>query len=315
MTQSIIHNITNTAKRTGIAFLFIIGFACEDQINPTLEEAPPIVVVDAWINNLDEPQTIRLTNSQSYFDNTTPPAISGATVSIEDSEGRIYNFLEQTDGSYQWAPAMETFGAVGLDFTLTIMIGGTTYTANSSMNRVPVIDSVTFRFEEENFILPDSYFAEFWSRDPIGTGDTYWIKAYKNGQFLNNPDEINIAFDAGFSEGGNVDGLIFIPPIRDGINPFEEDEDDEFLSPYEDGDFVEVEIHSITNDAFIFLNETSLQIDRPGGFAELFATPLSNVPTNIVSSDPAERVAGFFSVSAVESNSSTLDVTQVPRED
>lgn len=315
MTQSIIHNITNTAKRTGIAFLFIIGFACEDQINPTLEEAPPIVVVDAWINNLDEPQTIRLTNSQSYFDNTTPPAISGATVSIEDSEGRIYNFLEQTDGSYQWAPAMETFGAVGLDFTLTIMIGGTTYTANSSMNRVPVIDSVTFRFEEENFILPDSYFAEFWSRDPIGTGDTYWIKAYKNGQFLNNPDEINIAFDAGFSEGGNVDGLIFIPPIRDGINPFEEDEDDEFLSPYEDGDFVEVEIHSITNDAFIFLNETSLQIDRPGGFAELFATPLSNVPTNIVSSDPSERVAGFFSVSAVESNSSTLDVTQVPRED
>ena len=315
MTQSIIHNITNTAKRTGIAFLFIIGFACEDQINPTLEEAPPIVVVDAWINNLDEPQTIRLTNSQSYFDNTTPPAISGATVSIEDSEGRIYNFLEQTDGSYQWTPAMETFGAVGLDFTLTIMIGGTTYTANSSMNRVPVIDSVTFRFEEENFILPDSYFAEFWSRDPIGTGDTYWIKAYKNGQFLNNPDEINIAFDAGFSEGGNVDGLIFIPPIRDGINPFEEDEDDEFLSPYEDGDFVEVEIHSITNDAFIFLNETSLQIDRPGGFAELFATPLSNVPTNIVSSDPAERVAGFFSVSAVESNSSTLDVTQVPRED
>ena len=315
MTQSIIHNITNTAKRTGIAFLFIIGFACEDQINPTLEEAPPIVVVDAWINNLDEPQTIRLTNSQSYFDNTTPPAISGATVSIEDSEGRIYNFLEQTDGSYQWTPAMETFGAVGLDFTLTIMIGGTTYTANSSMNRVPVIDSVTFRFEEENFILPDSYFAEFWSRDPIGTGDTYWIKAYKNGQFLNNPDEINIAFDAGFSEGGNVDGLIFIPPIRDGINPFEEDEDDEFLSPYEDGDFVEVEIHSITNDAFIFLNETSLQIDRPGGFAELFATPLSNVPTNIVSSDPSERVAGFFSVSAVESNSSTLDVTQVPRED
>ena len=315
MTQSIIHNITNTVKRTGIAFLIIVGFACEDQINPTLEEAPPIVVVDAWINNLDEPQTIRLTNSQSYFDNTTPPAISGATVSIEDSEGRIYNFLEQTDGSYQWTPAMETFGAVGLDFTLTIMIGGTTYTANSSMNRVPVIDSVTFRFEEENFILPDSYFAEFWSRDPIGTGDTYWIKAYKNGQFLNNPDEINIAFDAGFSEGGNVDGLIFIPPIRDGINPFEEDEDDEFLSPYEDGDFVEVEIHSITNDAFIFLNETSLQIDRPGGFAELFATPLSNVPTNIVSSDPSERVAGFFSVSAVESNSSTLDVTQVPRED
>ncbi len=99
---------------------------------------------------------------------------------------------------------------------------------------------------------------------------------------MNNPDEINIAFDAGFSEGGNIDGLLFIPPIRDTINPFDE-EDNEFLSPFADGDDVEVEIYSITNEAFIFLNEMALQINRPGGFAELFATPLSNVPTNIVS--------------------------------
>jgi len=74
-----------------------------------------------------------------------------------------------------------------------------------------------------------------------------------------------------------------------------------------------VEIYSITNEAFIFLNEMALQINRPGGFAELFATPLSNVPTNIVSSNPAETVVGFFNVSAVQSNGKQLDVSQIPR--
>jgi hypothetical protein len=161
--------------------------------------------------------------------------------------------------------------------------------------------------------FPDAYFAEFWSRDFIGSGDTYWIKSFKNGIYLNEPAEINIAYDAGFSEGGNVDGLIFIPPIRDAINPFEQDEDDEFISPFEDGDSVYVEIHSITNETFRFLNDVRIQTDRPGGFAELFAVPLSNVPTNIqyLGGDPQIVVAGFFNVAAVRSAGKTLDINDI----
>jgi len=299
-------------------FLFIliispIIISCEDQITPNLKDAPPIVVIDAWINNKNEPQTIRVSTSQSYFDNSASNPVRGATVTIVDSEDNLYSFDEQTDGSYRWNSLNGVpFGQIERTYDLNIQIGDNTYSSQSVMNRVPTVDSITFRFEEKDFIFPDSYWAEFWSRDPIGIGDTYWIKSYKNGQFLNNPDEINIAFDAGFSEGGNIDGLLFIPPIRDTINPFEE-EDNKFLSPFADGDEVVVEIYSITNAAFIFLNEMALQINRPGGFAELFATPLSNVPSNIVSSNPNEIVVGFFNVSAVSSNNKQLDVSQVPR--
>lgn len=309
--------LSSRSKRSLLAILMttIIALGCEDQINPELDDAPALVVVDAWLDNESAPQTIWVTSTQPYFENAVPPPISGALVTVQDSEGGFYPFTEQSDGSYQWIPAADQrLGRIGLDYLLTIEIGGTTYTSVSTMNRVPQIDSITFRFEEENLFLDDSYWAEFWSRDPLGPGDTYWIKSYKNGQLLNNPDEINIAFDAGFTEGGNIDGLIFIPPIRDAINPLDEDEDDNFLSPFEDGDSVRVEIYSITNEAFRFLNETALQTNRPGGFAELFATPLSNVPTNITSSDPEETVVGFFNVSAVSRSSSTLDVSRVPRE-
>ena len=174
------------------------------------------------------------------------------------------------------------------------------YEASTSIGRVPVIDSLTFLFEEELGFFPDRYTAEFWSRDPAGKGDTYWIKAWKNDTLLLRPSEINLAFDAGFSEGGNLDGVTFITPIRQAINPFNTDKDGNFLSPYLPGDTVRVEIHSISKEAFTFLNEVVIQTDRSGGFAELFAAPMANVGTNIVNVDKKGRTAlGFFNVASV----------------
>ncbi len=296
--------------------MLIILAACEDQIFPELRKAPPILIIDAFLTNQDSLQTIRITQSQPYFDNTTLQGVSGASVIVVNTNGSLFNFNEIEQGYYQWDPTIDGPIAVeGDSLMLKVTIGDDQFQAMSTMNRIPDIDSVTFRFEEENLFLPDSYFAEFWSRDLLGAGDTYWIKSFKNGRYLNQPNEINIAFDAGFSEGGNVDGLIFIPPIRDLINPFEQDENDEFKSPFADGDSVYVEIHSITKETFLFLNEVRIQTDRPGGFAELFATPLSNVRTNIeyMGNKDEVVVAGFFNVASVKGVGKTLDITQVPR--
>ncbi len=282
-------------------FSALFLMSCEDDISDEvrLSESPDLVVIDAWINNKPEPQTINILASQTYFDNSGLVGLSGAEVVVASTSGKQYVFEEGDNGAYTWTPANgESFGTIGEDYGLAVTYNGITYASGSSMNRVPPIDSITFRFEEESAFLEESYFAEFWSRDPEGTGDSYWIKTWKNGNYLGNPDQINIAFDAGFSQGGAVDGLIFIPPIRDSINPFE-DEDGVFLSPYAPGDSVYVELHAIPNEAAFFLNEVRLQTDRPGGFGELFASPLSNVPTNIFASDGETEVLGFFTVSAV----------------
>jgi hypothetical protein len=75
-----------------------------------------------------------------------------------------------------------------------------------------------------------------------------------------------------------------------------------------------VEIHSISNDAFFFLTELALQTDRPGGFAELFAQPLSNVPSNVINTTGNEKVVGFFNVAAVTSAGRRLDPDNLPTE-
>ncbi|MEM9324036.1 MAG: DUF4249 domain-containing protein [Bacteroidota bacterium] len=290
--------------------LTIFFAACDDQITVELDEIESFVSIDAWLTNQPGRQVIRVQQTQGYFENTFLESVQGAQVTVTDDEGTIFEFLENENGEYAWIPPTPTdsFGEIGRAYFLEVIVDGVTYSAASAMNRVPEIDSVTFRFEEGNAFLEDSYFGEFWSRDPLGVGDTYWIKAYKNGVYLNKPDEINIAFDAGFSQGGVVDGLIFIQPIRDGVNEFEESEEDDGMirSPYTFGDSLSVELHSISNDAFFFMQQVIDETNRPGGFGELFANPLSNVSTNISVSDPDVPVVGFFNVAAVNTLGRTL---------
>ena len=303
--------------------ILIIGigalWSCEDVINVELPKSEPIVVIDAWINNKSETQRIEVLKTIPYFENSFLPGTVNAIVRVEDlTENKTYVFEESDqEGVYTWEPTASEprFGVIGNSYRLSVQLGGEIYEAFSTMNRVPEIDSISFRFEEGNSFFPDSYFAGVYAVDPQGPGDAYWIKAWKNGQYLNKPSEINISYDAGGTPGAVVDGITFIQPIRDGINPFDQDENDDFLPPYEPGDSVFVEIHSLNYDSYVFLNEVAIQTDRPGGFAELFAQPLANVSSNIgkagESTQGAEAI-GFFTVSAVSREGRRLDPNNLP---
>ena len=297
-------------------------WSCEDVIDVELPESEPIVVIDAWINNKPETQKIEVLKTIPYFENSFLPGLSNAVVRVEDLTDNATYLFEETDqdGVYTWEPsaAQPTFGKVGNSYRLTVQLGSDIYEAFSAMNRVPEIDSINFRFEKGNSFFPDSYFGGVYAVDPVGPGDAYWIKAWKNGQYLNKPSEINISYDAGGSPGATVDGIPFIQPIRDGINPFDQDENDNFLPPYEPGDSVYVEIHSINYDSYVFLNEVAIQTNRPGGFAELFAQPLANVSSNIGMADESTQgteAIGFFTVSAVSTKGRRLDPNNLPPKD
>ena len=294
--------------------LFLILISCEDIITPELPTNDPILVVDAWLNNLNEEQKIILSSTQDYLDSTSSPSVSGAIVQVSDNLGNVFDFIESVPGEYVWQPSIlkNNLGDVGSSYTLNIQHDGKEIIAQSTMNRTSTIDSVNFvrgQFPE------GSYYAEFWSREEAGIGDAYWIKSYVNGIYQNGLDDIITCIDAGASsEGAVIDGIPFIPPIRRGITRFETDDDGDFISPFNKGDSIYVEIHSVTYEAFDFLNKTSIQINRPGGFGELFAVSLSNVPTNLqVVNDNRFPVVGFFNISAVHGMGNTLDEDELEK--
>jgi len=280
--------------------------SCEKVINPELQTAAPVLVVEAWINNKPEKQIVQLTMTQPYFDESVPQGVSGAIITIVDDSNKVYPFVDDgtNTGTYEWVPVPgQVFGAPGVNYQLTVQTGGETFVASSTMRRTTTVDSITFSVKSD-FQFPDgSYIAQFWGKDPQGVGDTYWIKAYKNGVLLGKPSEIILAYDAGFSAGGDFDGATFIPPIRDAINPVEKDPNDsrKNLPPYVKGDSLSVEIYSVSNAAFDHLQQVKIQTQRNGGFGALFARPIDNVSSNIFNSNPqGSKVVGFFNVSEVK---------------
>jgi hypothetical protein len=296
-------------------YLIALAFAllsCETTIHPELEQAGKIIVVDAWVNQKMERQTISVTRSQPYFDSSTPEKISDAEVVVHDlTTGEVYLF-EEGDDAYYWQPTSSPFGAIGHQYRLTVTVDGETFEAFSRLGRVPPIDSIEFSFNKKDILVSEDYFtAEFKALEPAGVGDTYWIKAWKNGHHLNKPGELNMTYDASFTSGQSVDGQQFIIPIRkDFINPLDQnpEKENEILPPYEVGDSVYVEIHSIDPMAYEFLFGVYFHITRPGGFAELFSMPLANATTNILNlnKDSETIAAGFFNVSATSGRGQRL---------
>ena len=91
-------------RNTLLPFLFLILISCEDIITPELPTNDPILVVDAWLNNLNEEQKIILSSTQDYLDSTSSPSVSGAIVQVSDNLGNVFDFIESVPGEYVWQP-------------------------------------------------------------------------------------------------------------------------------------------------------------------------------------------------------------------
>ncbi|GAB3987770.1 hypothetical protein GCM10028807_08980 [Spirosoma daeguense] len=284
-------------------FLSIVGVTllfsqCTTVIDAKLDTGPSQLSVDALITDQPGPQRIRLTQTAPYFDSSTPPVATSATVTVSDDAGKTYQFLDlDNDGYYVWQPTKnDTLGKIGRTYQLTIAYQGETYRATSKLNRVPKVDSLVFVKRKLNPLSKnEGYRGEFYSTDIAGGTDYYRVRFYRNGELQNKARNIILSEDGAFQGASQVtDGLLFIAPIRLSINPD---------SLYAQNDNVKVELHSISHEAFTFWNLLRGQITNGG----LFATPPANVPTNVINTNANGRKAtGFFITSAVRSITATV---------
>lgn len=264
-------------------------FSCEDKIEVPLDESDVLIVVDAFVNTKAEPQKLRITKTQQYFDNGDPAGVDDAVVSIT-TENEIINFEHTGNGYYESLNQSTSLGNYQDEATLNITADGKDISSTVSIGRSPLIDEI--RQQEGNDLFRDSIYVEVIARDFIGLGDTYWIKSFRNGEFLNLPEELNIAYDATFDTGAETDGFIFIPPIRELINPLD-------TIGWNVGDVVKVEIHSLHPEIFTFME--TMRDQMINGNNGIFAEPLANATGNIENLSSDERILGAFCVSEITS--------------
>lgn len=276
--------------------------SCEDVIDLEVQDAVEQLVIDGWLTNKAEDQYINLSLTQPYFDNSPVKTVSGAEVIVYEADSTAHPFTDMGDGSYLLNKEDTGFLEENGQYILYVKYRNDEFAAISKLNRVPPIDSIAYEFFEFPFAVDDStesegYFAEFYARDPEGEGDVYWIRTTKNGTLINDPGQISLAYDAGFSPGSRSDGLLFILPIRQSIND----------GLYQHNDSIHVELWSITPDAYFYL-QLVRQESANGG---IFATPPANIPTNIfnVDENSSNKALGFFGISSVSDFSTVLDST------
>ena len=283
--------------KTKSYFLFIlissiILSSCEDPIEIDLQTGKGELCVDAMLTNDPGKQIIKLRITDNYFKQGLPPA-KGAEVKVTDFVGRVFQFTDSdNNGDYEWVPGPSDifpFGIMGNAYVLNIKFEGQEYEAFSVMDSIQPIDSLFYEFREQEIVAGDTikegYVLNMFAKDKKGKANAYWFKSYRNGKFFSKPGDMNLAYDAAFGPGS--DGVQFITPIIFNLSP----------ERFSLNDTALVEIYSIGLPTFYYMSLAQQQMTNTG----LFATPATNVPTNIQNKNKDSKIkaVGWFCTASI----------------
>jgi hypothetical protein len=247
--------------------------SCTEVLDVELDPEDGKVVVEGLVTDQLRPFRVKLSRTISFSQEGLPPAIDNATVSIADDQGNTFPLFLESNGVYKTAGAEQ--GIVGRNYTLTVTVDGSTYTATDKLLAVPPIDTIysiyrtidATRFEE-------GYYAYASSTDPANEENYYLYKFYRNNTPVGEPSDVYINDDRFLSS--NIAAV-------------------ELPGTYVVGDLVKMEIYSLTRKSYLFYFGLASLLNNDGGF---FSTPPANAPGNIEGG-----ALGLFQASGLTSDS------------
>ena len=281
--------------------------SCIVKFVPAVEEEKELLVVQGLITDQPEADTIKLSKSLPLGQISDVKPVSGCIVKISDDLGNIYNLKEFVAGTYVTDP--ENFrGVIGRSYTLQISTAGSNNNLNYEsypveMTEVPSIDSIYYEKiateqASENFAGVDACQIYLDTKDPSDNcrffrwdfsetwelrlrfsvpNNTCWIT--KQSQ------NINIKSTAAFDEARiNRFPINYISNATDRLK-----------TKYS----ILVNQYSINEDEFNYWAKIQNVAVQVGGLYDIIP---ASVQSNIrCIENPAEKVLGYFSVSAKSS--------------
>ena len=259
--------LTKLKYYTGLLLIAVVAFSCKKVINLDLGNDSGKLVIEANITDEPGPQYVKLSRNVPFNSTNTYPPVSGATVTIDNNQGRVAQFKEGPAGTYVLDSARATAGRT---YTLSVTAGGKTYKASSTMPDFVVMDSIA----TSNNILDKSdnkRMMTVFFNDPADVKNQYRFVMYVNRVQVNTI----FAFDDQFIDGKHV--TLDLQQTETDIYP---------------GDTVKIEMQNIDRPVYTYwFTLEQQQGNNPGG-----AVAPSNPPTNIT---PA--TLGYFSAHTTQS--------------
>ena len=167
-------------KYTILFLLLLAGTGCQKVVNLNLQTSASQLVIEGNLADDGQPCQVSLTTSTDYTNTNTFPPVSGATVTLTDNAGGLETLREATPGQYVGRTVL---GVPGRAYTLRVETGGTAYVALSTLP-APVVPFEKLSTQVST-IGNSTIQAVVDYTDPVGTGNSYLFRQYRNGH-LNN---------------------------------------------------------------------------------------------------------------------------------
>lgn len=265
-------------NRLSWILLAFLSWSCQEDVNlPLGTKSEFVPIIEAFWTDQGTFNEVKITLSKDYYDSTDVEVISDAEVSISiPGTNKVIPFI-YLGGTKSYKPVNPQDKAmVGETYQLNVRWDENVYAAEGLMLEPPIVDSVTWRFEEERPFREEGFYIKVYGRIPFEENNNYRIRVIENDT-LKNQREDYLLFDDTF-------GLTF---FEEGL---------ELGYVFEEKDRVRLELFRLNRDAFDFLNQLVNLLFNDGG---LFSPPPQNPDTNIRVISGKPDVLGYFMVSPV----------------
>lgn len=263
-----------------LLLLFISITSCEDVIDVDVPTAKARLVIEASLDwekgTSGNNQTIKLSTSTPYFENTATTIVTGASVKVTNNDTNTdYVFVDQNDGTYTIANFVPV---INNNYTLEVIYNNETYQANETLKSVSPIKRVEQSLEGgfDDELIDVSI---FWD-DPIDEENFYLIKFIDKFEIV----PVFEDFEDEFVNGNELD-------------TFFEDE-------YAEGDVVEFTLYGVSER---YNNYMSLLIEQYDSAGDPFSPVPGKLKGNCINLDaPEEYAFGYFRLSEFDTVTYTI---------
>lgn len=263
-------------KYTLILITAVMVYSCTEDIEYTVGEQDPVIIVDGLFTSETKAHQVKLTWSSGVYDTNDPIPVEGANVTIV-SGSEVITLTETLPGIYITADTV--YGVINKTYALHISYKGESYYSKDMLLKDVANIDCAFMLEGDtsSVFTKGTYLVLMAANEPQGLGDYYLWNFYVNDTLMTDTIGEKI-----YQSDDLIDGVEFSQvPI--------------FFFDTNDVDInknLRLEMLSIDKDYYDFL--IALQLERFRGSP--FDGPAANVPTNMTGG-----ALGFFVVSDVSS--------------
>ncbi|HYG18562.1 MAG TPA: DUF4249 domain-containing protein [Ohtaekwangia sp.] len=265
-----------------IVFFAAFFYACDEPVTLDLRQTPSKIVIEGLVTDAEGYQFVKISRTVGFYATGTTPRVTDAQVLVKDDLGNEYPFVHNPrshiDSAGIYVPEFPFTGEIGRTYTLNVTVGETLYAAEDKLLPVIPVDSLNYRFSEEEAEDPKDpgkvYELLLFAREPQDEANYYLFKFYRNGA-LTYYDETDIYYSDDKFLAENIDGIA--SPVYYAIQ-----------------DTGRVEAYSMSRAGYIYYGDLFSLLNNDGGgmFGSIPGSPRTNLSNGAL---------GFFQVSAIKS--------------